>query len=143
MSSLAESPIPESVRAVLALFEGPLAELRFPQIDGERLATQAAEVERCRVELQRALETVQAARSCLEHEQQTLLEQARQAHAYATVYAMEDPPLAEQLAAIKLDARALAPPKKRGRKPKQAKNQTTLNDRQVERGGLSLSEDAA
>lgn len=143
MSSFAESPIPESVRAVLALFEGPLAEVRFPQVDRESLAAQAAEVELRRVELQRALETVQAARSCLEQDQRALLEQARQAHAYATVFAMEDPPLAEQLAAIKLDGRALAPAKKRGRKPKQAKNQTSLNDRRGPHEGLVLSEDAA
>lgn len=148
MSKAAESPIPESVRAVLALFEGPLADVRFPQVDREVLVEQAAEVERRRVELQAALETVQAARTCLEREQQTLLDQARQAHAYATVFAADDPALADQLGAIKLDARALAPAKKRGRKPKQAKTQTSLSDRRAERtagkaDALTVSEDAA
>ncbi len=141
MSSLAESPIPESVRAVLALFEGPLAEVEFPQINRETLAAQVAVVEQRRAELQRALEAVQAARTVLEQEQRGLLEQARQAHAYAGVYAADDPELRERVAAIKLDARTLAPAKKRGRKPKQNKSQTTLGERRAKPN--LVSEDAA
>lgn len=146
MSSLAESPIPESVRAVLALFEGPLNDVRFPQLDRETLAAQVGVVEQRRAELQRALEAVQAARTVLEQEQRSLLDQARQAHAYASVFAVGDAELSERVASIKLDDRTLAPPKKRGRKPKRDRNQTTLGDRRTERGGkpsLAVSEDAA
>lgn len=148
MSSLAESPIPDAVRAVLALFEGPLAEVRFPQVDGETLAEQVAVVEQRRVELQRALETVQAARAALEREQQTLLDQARRAHAYASVFAVGNAALTEQLVEISFDGRAAAPAKKRGRKPKQGQSQTSLAERRAERSSskptdLSVSEDAA
>jgi len=144
MSSLAESPIPDAVRAVLALFEGPLAEVRFPQVDGESLAEQVAVVEQRRAELQRALETVQAARTALEREQQALLDQARRAHAYASVFAAGDASLTEQLVEITFDGRAAAPAKKRGRKPKDSQTQTSLADRRAsKRPDLSVSEDAA
>jgi hypothetical protein len=128
MTNAAESPIPEPVRAIVELFEGPLAEVQFPQIDREVLAEQVSVVEQRRAELQRALAAVQAARSELEREQQVLLDRARQAHAYASIYAVDDPPLREQLAAIKLDSRPAAAPKKRGRKPKVSKSQTSLAD---------------
>jgi hypothetical protein len=118
MNRITESPIPDGVRAVLALFEGPLAELRFPQIDRESLTAQAAVVEQRRVVLQRALEAVHAARAELEIEQRALFDQARQAHAYATVYAAGDAELSEQLRAIGFGERPVAPAKKRGRKPK-------------------------
>lgn len=127
--SHAESPIPEPIRAILALFEGPLRDIRFPQVDRETLDAQVDVVEQRRAELQLALEAVLAARGVLEHEQQVLFEQARQAHGYASVFAVAQPELAARIADIKLDTRALAPlKKKRGRKPKQ-ENQTSLTDR--------------
>lgn len=148
MSSLAESPIPEAVRAVLALFEGPLAEVRFPQVDAESLGEQVATVEQRRADLHRALEAVQLARVALEREQHALLDQARRAHAYASVFAAGDAALTEQLVDITFDGRALAPAKKRGRKPKVDQSQTNLSDRRAERGTskhpkLAVSEDAA
>jgi hypothetical protein len=129
MTSAAESPIPEPVRAIVELFDGPLAEVQFPQVDREVLAQQVIVVEQRRAELQQALAAVQAARTELDREQQTLLDRARQAHAYASVFAIDDTPLREQLAAIKLDSRPAAAPKKRGRKPKESKSQTSLPDR--------------
>lgn len=129
MSRFTESPIPDAVRAVLELFEGPLAEVRFPQVDGESLAAQAAVVEQRRAHLLRALEAVQAARGELETEQQALLDQTRRAHAYASVFAVGDAELSERLAGIELDGRPLAPPKKRGRKPKS--RQTRLDSPEV------------
>src|SRR5690606_34913271 len=65
MNTFTESPTPDAVRAVLALFDGPLAAVRFPQVDKESLAEQIAVVEQRRAELQRALEAVQAARAGL------------------------------------------------------------------------------
>jgi hypothetical protein len=144
MSSFTESPIPDSVRAVLELFDGPLADVRFPKVDRESLAEQVAVVEHRRAELQRALELVQVARATLEHEQRSLLDQARQAHAYASVFAAGDPELVDQLRAIDFDGRSPAPATKRGRKPKHAQTQTSLAERRsVARAGLSVSEDAA
>jgi hypothetical protein len=131
MSSSSGSPStassPASVRAVLDLFEGPLAGVRFPGIDRESLAQTECEVEARRADLQRALEAVAVARGNLEAAQAVLFEQARKAHGYATIFADGDPTLIEALAKIDLDARDLAP-KKRGRPPKQrgTKRQTSL-----------------
>jgi hypothetical protein len=126
-STTASPSSPASVRAVLELFEGPLAEVRFPDIDRETLARAETEVEARRADLQRALEAVSSAREILETAQAALFEQARRAHGYATVFANGDPELLEELAKIDLDARDLAP-KKRGRPPKQrsTKRQTSL-----------------
>lgn len=129
-SSTAPTSLPGSVRAVLDLFEGPLAEVRFPDVDRASLREVEREVEQRRAELQQALETVQAARATLEQAQAALLEQARRAHAYASVFASDDESLAAKLQQIKLDERALAP-KKRGRPAKDksdkpGKRQTSL-----------------
>jgi hypothetical protein len=132
MSSSTGSPSntasPASVRAVLDLFEGPLAEVRFPGIDRESLAEAEAEVEARRADLQRALEAVASARASLETAQAALFDQARRAHGYATVFADGDATLLEALGKIELDARDLVPKKPRGRPPKQrpAKRQTSL-----------------
>lgn len=119
---------PASVRAVLDLFEGPLAEVRFPGIDRESLAQAESEVELRRSELQRALEAVASARASLEAAQAALFDQVRRAHGYATVFADGDTELLETLAKIELDGRELAPKKARGRPPKQraTKRQTSL-----------------
>ncbi|PRP90021.1 hypothetical protein ENSA5_68810 [Enhygromyxa salina] len=131
MSSQASnaSNLPEPVRAVLALFEGPLEDVRFPDVDRDTLRASVAEVERRRASLQAALETVSAARAELEEGQSALLAQVRRAHAYASVYAERDEQLAAAVGAIKLDGRALAPKKKRGRPRKraEAKRQTSLS----------------
>lgn len=127
-STTASPSSPASVRAVLDLFRGPLAEVRFPGIDRESLANAESEVEARRAELQVALEAVASARASLEAAQGALFEQARRAHGYATVFADGDPALLEALGKIDLDARELAPKQARGRPPKQraAKRQTSL-----------------
>ncbi len=118
---------PASIRAVLDLFEGPLAEVRFPGVDRESLEAAEAEVESRRADLQRALEAVAAARERLEVAQSALFEQVRRAHAYATVYADGDPDLLGQLGKIELEAPAPAPKKPRGRPPRgRGKHQTSL-----------------
>lgn len=119
-SSEPSSAISEPVRAVLAVFAGPLAEVRFPDVDGEQLAASAAEVEAQRAELQRALEAVVQARAVLEAGQAQLLNQAKKAHAYASIYAAGNPELVDALAAIRFDASRLAPKKRRGRPSKSA-----------------------
>lgn len=119
---------PASVRAVLDLFEGPLAQIRFPGVDRESLAEAEGEVEARRAELQRALEAVACARELLEEAQSALFDQVRRAHAYATVFAEGDDALLESLRKIELEPHAAAPKKPRGRPPKQrnAKRQTSL-----------------
>lgn len=146
-SNTQASPHPEPIRATLELFEGPLAQVCFPGVDQSTLATAAREVEARQVELQRTLEAVQVARAALEAGQQQLEEQARRAHAYAAVFAQDDPPLAAKLAAIKFDGRALAPKKKRGR-PRKSSSAAKTGEAAGPAPGktqtsLSVAEDAA
>jgi hypothetical protein len=122
-----QASVSPSIRAILDLFEGPLAKVRFPGVDRESLAAAESEVEARRADLQRALEAVASARETLEAAQAALFEQARRAHAYATVFADGDPELLVQLREIELEPRASAPKKPRGRPPRQrAKHQTSL-----------------
>jgi hypothetical protein len=118
--------IPEPVRAVVNLYSGELADIRFPDVDRDHLLAAVAEVERRSADLQLALAAVQAARAELEASQAELHELARRAHAYAKVFAEGDDELAERLASIKLDEPALAPKRKRGRPRKQSLEQTSL-----------------
>lgn len=143
MSSHSETPdaIPAPVRAVLDLFEGPLAEVQFPDVDHRSLAAGAVEVEQRRGELQAALEAVQVAREELERSQTELGERARKAHAYATVFAAGDAELVEQLAAIQLDGG----PKRRGRPRKRKpprKSQTSLAVAADSKTANSVADDA-
>jgi hypothetical protein len=128
MSTSTDSParIPESIRAIVNLFGDPLAEVRFPDVDGERLLAAVSEVEQRSAELQHALEAVQAARAELEASQAELHDLARRAHAYARVFAEGDTELSEQVAGIKLDEQVLAPKRKRGRPRKRDVSQTSL-----------------
>lgn len=128
MSTAPDSParVPESVRAIVNLFGEALAEVRFPDVDRERLLAALAEVEQRSVEVQQALATVQAARAELEASQAELHELARRAHAYAKVFAEGDDELAEQVGAIKLDEAPAAPKRKRGRPRKRDLAQTSL-----------------
>ena len=135
-AATASTPTPDPIQAVLALFQGELAEIQFPDVDREVLAAAAGEVERRQADLQRTLKAVQDAREALEAGQRALAEVAGRAHAYATVYARDKPELADAIAKIDLRGRALAP-KKRGRprksKAESGKSQTSL----------SVAEDAA
>ena len=134
--SRTESPsssLPEPIRAILELFAGPLAEVQFPNVDHRHLSESLAVVEERREQLQLALEQVQQAREQLELSQKQLNGLARRAHAYAVIYAEDNAELSEQIAAIKLDARKLAP-KKRSRSRKSSRKQQT---------NLAVAEDAA
>ncbi len=106
------SPINPGIYSLLELFRGKLEGVRFPDIDREVLEGLAAEVttQQARLDLLRA--DVAAAEQLLAAAQSVLLDRAREALAYARLYAERHPELAEQLDAIRLDARA-----KRGPKP--------------------------
>lgn len=118
--------IPESVRAIVNLYGEPLADVRFPDIDRDRLLAAVAEVEQRSADLQHALATVQAARAELDASQAELHELARRAHAYARVFAEGDPELAELVAGIAITEQAPTPKPKRGRPRKRDGSQTSL-----------------
>jgi hypothetical protein len=122
--------IPSSVRTLLELLSGDLAAVRFPDVDGERLAGAARDVEtaaRAADEAEAALET---ARRQVADRQEALLACAHRALGYLRVFADGDPALETRLAHIALPRRGslgetapmAAEPvaRRRGRPPKNA-----------------------
>ena len=111
--------IDSGVNQLLALFQGELAELEFPGVDATTLdaavaavTAQAAAVEELRKAHQAAMETLRS-------EQRALRDHARQAHAYALVFARGNEELRAQLDQVVLDdPTTSAPKKRRTRKPK-------------------------
>ena len=110
MTSLAQP-----VQAVVTLFEGPLAGVRFADIDAAGLSKLAAEVTRAASELEQREAALSTLRQELAQRQEALLALAQQALAYARIYAEGDDALLAQLTDIALPratkARKQAPAK--------------------------------
>jgi hypothetical protein len=100
--------ISPAVQTVLELFQGPLASLRFADIDGAGLSQLATEVQSAAsaVDLQEA--KLAELRQTLTQRQDALLVQAQRALAYARVYAEHDAELTQQLSLISLPRAAKA-----------------------------------
>jgi hypothetical protein len=103
------------IQSVLELFKGPLASVRFADIDATGLANLAAEVEAVGSEAEEQEAKLAELRQDLAQKQEALLVLAQRALAYARVYAENDEPLLEELNRIALP-RAAKP-----RKPSAAK----------------------
>ncbi|MBK8238748.1 MAG: hypothetical protein IPK74_24745 [Deltaproteobacteria bacterium] len=118
-------PIPAGARAVLSLFEGPLATVRFPELDADVLAARASTVLEAQREveaLERALDDARA-RTCEANAQ--LATAATAALAYAKIYARDRDELQPLLDAIVLPQgggrhEAALAPRRRGRPRKDA-----------------------
>ena len=106
--------LPPLVREVLEVFEDELAEVRFGDLDAERLHEVAARVRAAEAEVEEARVLLDAARRLYEEELAGLTALAQRALAYARIYAENDPDLAERLAP--LAEPEAAPPRRR--KPK-------------------------
>lgn len=140
-----ESPdlISPALTDLLAIFEGPLAEVRFPGVDRTVLRTLIDQVRTQSQKLDALRSQIDAAQAALADAQTKLVRTAEQGLGYARVYAAADPELAERLADItlttgeepkrrrKLEVAAAQPggealrlPPKRGRKPKTAADDT-------------------
>ncbi len=96
------SAIPAPIQALLDLFTTSLADVRFADVDGQTLASCAAEVEVAAKALASAQVTLDAAREALQFRQDALLQRAQRALAYARVYADADEALTRELDAISL-----------------------------------------
>jgi hypothetical protein len=96
------------VQAVLELFQGPLADVRFADVDATGLASVAAEVESAAAAVARQEAQLSELRQSLSERQDALLVLAQRALAYARVYAEHDEALTEQLARISLPRAAKA-----------------------------------
>ena len=101
------------IQSVLELFQGPLANVRFADIDAAGLAKLAAEVEAAGAEVEQQEQRLTELRQLLAQRQEALLALAQQALAYARVYAENDEALLEELNRI-----ALPRPASRAAKPR-------------------------
>ncbi len=110
MTSLAQP-----VQAVVTLFEGPLAGVRFADVDAAGISKLAAEVAGAASELERQEAALIQLRQELTQRQEALLSLAQQALAYARIYAEGDEALTAELNAIAL------PRATKARKPSPAK----------------------
>ncbi|MCE9668767.1 hypothetical protein LY474_13160 [Myxococcus stipitatus] len=131
-------PISPALRALLELFTTDLAEVRFPDMNGEVLDEAAAQVRAKAEAVANAQAVLEAARQALQESQDALVQKGQRAMAYARVFAEESPELSLKLDAIQLPRAArkavktesLVPepvaangneehaPKRRGRPPK-------------------------
>jgi hypothetical protein len=90
------------VQAVLELFQGPLADVRFADVDAAGLANLAAAVDSAASEVAQQEAQLAALRQTLVDRQDALLLLTQRAVAYARVYAEHDEALTEQLSRIVL-----------------------------------------
>ncbi len=115
--SLAAVPAP--AREVLALFAGPLAGVRFPDVDAETLDGLAHEVAARAAAVEEAREALQRARTRLEESQREILAATDKGLAYARVFAGGQGELGERVERL-LAARAPAKATRKGRRRKRA-----------------------
>jgi hypothetical protein len=94
--------LPPPVQSVLELFQGPLASVRFADIDAAGLVQLAAEVEAASTEVREHENKLGELRQILAQRQEALLALAQQALAYARVYAENDEALLEAVNRISL-----------------------------------------
>jgi hypothetical protein len=94
--------LPSPVQSVLELFQGPLASVRFADIDAAGLVKLAAEVEAAATEVHEHEGKLTELKQALAQRQEALLVLAQQALAYARVYAEGDDALLEAVNRIAL-----------------------------------------
>ncbi|HYQ15054.1 MAG TPA: hypothetical protein VEQ58_04840 [Polyangiaceae bacterium] len=90
------------LQAVVALFRGPLHNVRFADIDSAGLGTLATEVEAAVAEVEAQEAKLVELRQALAQKQEALLGLAQQALAYARIYAEGDDALTAELNDISL-----------------------------------------
>jgi hypothetical protein len=90
------------IQAILDLFDGPLEEVRFADIDAATLRRLAGEVRTASSELEAQQALLSTLQQALTERQDQLLLLAQRAVAYARVYAENDAELSARLATISL-----------------------------------------
>jgi hypothetical protein len=96
------SPLSPPIQALLELFQGPLAEVRFADVDAAGLSQQANLVDSAAVAVAEQEARLALLRQTLVEQQDALAVLAQRALAYARVYAEQDDALTEQLTRIAL-----------------------------------------
>jgi ribonuclease E len=123
--------LPPPVAQLIEVFEQHADVLSFPNSSAKTLKAAVAEMEREQAGVDAAAAELEGARERLKEAQQRLLDQAQKAHAYASVYALDDEAMQDRLAQIKMGA---VPRTARKRKPKPnsadgSPSQETVNDK--------------
>lgn len=127
-----ETAVPDSVRALIGLFDTELSEVKFPDVDAQSLAAEARKVMAAADAVSQAQATLTALEAELAEQQENLVHKAQRALAYARVFAEDAPALSEKLQVISLPRTARrarvettspvgqdnAPVRRRGRPPK-------------------------
>lgn len=108
-------PTPALCADVLALFSGPLAEVRFPDLDRTSLESEAAALLDAQREVEALERSLDSARQRTREAVAQLTATSQRALAYARVFAMGQPALEEALSEVRTSEgpRADAAPKKR------------------------------
>ncbi|MEY2935731.1 MAG: hypothetical protein RL033_6480 [Pseudomonadota bacterium] len=120
MNPIAAMSLPPAVQSVLELFQGPLSQVRFADVDAAGLAQLATEVKAAAAEVEAREASLVELRQALSQRQEALVALAHQALAYARVYAENnDEPLLELIGSIALP-RATQPRAAKTRKPGKA-----------------------
>lgn len=114
-------PIPERISAVLELFEGPLAEIKFPDINSESLAECAEFARMIKNDINRIEIELSQKRDELRQALDELGNKAARALAYAKIYASGDEELEELVAPLNVAKPRVERPK-RGRRKKEKSN---------------------
>ncbi len=94
-------PVTPFCHDVLALFHGPLADVRFPDIDRDALDALTAAACDAQREVEALEATLELARARALDAQATLTDRASRALAYARVFAAGQPALEEAVAAVR------------------------------------------
>lgn len=128
--------LPPPVQSVLELFQGPLASVRFADIDAAGLSKLAAEVEAAASDVQEHEGKLAELRQTLAQRQEALLSLAQQALAYARVYAESDEALLDAVNRITLPR-----PTKPRKSP--AKGAAARSETSEASGSAGTEEDAA
>jgi len=124
-----------AIRELLAIFEGELATVQFPNVSAKILSQLATQVSHETQRAEALRQQLDAAQATLAEAQAKLVRTAELGLAYARVFAADDPDLLQRLAEIHVGAGDASPrrrklevaapegairlPAKRGRKPKQ------------------------
>ena len=95
-----QNPIPTAVKELLALFDGPLSSVTFPDVDGPSLREQVASVDAAVHEVEAAAAAWAEAKRNVDARLEVLLQKAQRALAYARIYAEDKPELDATLAAL-------------------------------------------
>lgn len=98
-------PVPSLARDVIDLYRGPLADVRFPDLDRDELDASEAELLEAQRELEAAERALETAREQVAAQVACLVVRAQRGLAYARVFAEGNPELREHLDAIAVPAK--------------------------------------